>query len=426
MACGCATVLPIVGGADEYAIDGDNSLVIDTLDEELCVRQVSSLIENQNLLENIKLSALLTASKYSVHIAAMTEILHLSKHLNAHRRLFPKLQKKLAVLLPYPMKDGTPSGLTYERIIIPYTKPEIKSIYRFEIEKKLPETRGVDVVIVHRDVDGYNLKEIKHWHDNWRSSESRLIFDIDYQFYFANKSTLIEERIKLLASLADVITTPNDLLAAHFPEIATKVRVIPTVLDTGIWPIAPSVVNSHESVRSVTPVSIGIFIENGSIDGYQAIKNAIKSLKRQYGDLVLFEAVSRERHFEIDVCARVGYPKSGGYFNFIRWVKERIHWDICLIPTAPDLSTGSEYLPSFHHIHAMNCVAVASQVAVNGQDVSSFNNLILIDGEERSWLKVLSKFIEDKQLRFKIKPHNINHNIELQTTNAILNVLLDI
>ena len=74
----------------------------------------------------------------------------------------------------------------------------------------------------------------------------------------------------------------------------------------------------------------------------------------------------------------------------------------------------------------MNCVAVASQVAVNGQDVSSFNNLILIDGEERSWLKVLSKFIEDKQLRFKIKPHNINHNIELQTTNAILNVLLDI
>jgi hypothetical protein len=426
MACGCAVVLPIVGGAEEYAIDGDNSLVIDTLDEELCIRRTSSLIEDPGTLENIKLSALLTASRYSVHMAAVSEILHLSKHLSAHRRLFPKLQKKVAVLLPYPMKDGTPSGLAYERIIVPYTKPEIMSIYRFDIEKKLPETRGADVVLVHRDVGGYNLKEIKCWHDNWRSPGSRLIFDVDYQFYFANKGTLIEERIKLLGSLADVITTPNDLFAAHFPEIAAKVRVIPTELDAEIWPISPKAVNSYEPESPETPVSIGLFIESGSIDGYQAIKNAIRVLKQQYGDRVLFEAVSRDRHFEIDVCARVGYPKSGGYFNFIRWMKERIHWDICLIPTASDISTGSEYLPCFRHFQAMNCVAVASQVAVNGQDVSSFNNLVLIDGAEQSWFKILSEFIEDKHYGYTMKPHNTNHDIEFQASKKILNVLSDI
>jgi len=74
MACGCAVVLPAAGGADEYAIDGENSLIVDTLDESLCCETVSSLIEEPWRIEKMKLSALLTASRYSVHAAAMSEI----------------------------------------------------------------------------------------------------------------------------------------------------------------------------------------------------------------------------------------------------------------------------------------------------------------------------------------------------------------
>lgn len=423
MACGCAVVLPIVGGADEYAIDGENSLVIDTLDEGLCIQRVSSLIEDPDLLKSIKLSALLTASRYSVHMAAVSEILHLSKHLSAHRRLFPKLQKKVVVLLPHLMKDGTPSGLAYERIIIPYTKPEIQSIYRLDIERKLPEAGRADVVVIQRDVEGYSIEEIRHWHDNWRTLGSCLIFDIDFQFCFANKQRVVDERIQLLVSLADIVATPNEMLVTHFPEICDKIRILPTVLDAEIWSINPVALTEDFPRLSEAPISIGLFIDNGSLDAYPAIKNAIKALKQKYGEKVLFEAVSREKHFELDVCARVGYPKGSGYFNFIRWMKGRIHWDVCLIPIASDISTGGEYSPSIRHIQEMGCFAVASHVAADGQDVSRSNNLVVVDGSEFSWFRALSKFIEENKYRRMTKRVNANHHVAPQITKKLLDVL---
>jgi GT2 family glycosyltransferase len=105
MACRCAVVLPAAGGTDEYAIDGENSLVVDTLDEGLCIRRISSLIDDPVHLENIKLSALQTASRYSVHMAAISEILLFTTYLSAHRCLFPKLLKKVGVILPDRMED---------------------------------------------------------------------------------------------------------------------------------------------------------------------------------------------------------------------------------------------------------------------------------------------------------------------------------
>jgi len=425
MACGCAVVLPAVGGTDEYAIDGENSLVIDTLDESLCIRWVASLIDDPVRLANIKLSALQTASRYSVHMAAISEIVHMTTHLSAHRRLFPKLQKKVGVILPYRMADGSPSGVAYERIIIPFTNTEIQRTYRFDIVTNLPQRGEADVVIIQRDLAEYNLVEIKAWYDDWRTPASRLIFDIDYQFAWTNKKVLIEERIKLLALLSDVVTTPNELLVTHFPEISGKVRVIPNVLDAEIWPSVHMSVTEDHPYTLQNPLRIGLFIENGSVDGCQPVKNAVKALKQRYGDTLLFETVSREKHFELDVCARVGYPKNGGYVKFIHWMKERIHWDICLVPAPTDLSVGGEYLPGFQHLHAMGCIAVASQMAVYGQDVREFKNLVIIDGTELSWFKALSKLIEDKDYRNVLRPLGLKSYSANQNPKILLDVLSD-
>ena len=44
MACGCAPVVPLHGGADEYAIDGVNALVVDTHSEDACFERIDALL----------------------------------------------------------------------------------------------------------------------------------------------------------------------------------------------------------------------------------------------------------------------------------------------------------------------------------------------------------------------------------------------
>jgi len=394
MACGCAVVLPIAGGADEYAINGENAVVIDTLDEAICIESVSSLIDDSARLAKLKSSALLTAAKYSVHMAAVSEMLHFSEHLNAHRRVFSKLNKKTAVLLPSRMKDGSPSGLAYERIIVPYTKSDILSNFRVDISDKLPGRGMADLVVVQRDLDGYSVEEIENWHKLWREAGSTLIFDVDYSFYCLAMNAMHRERVHLLFSLADIVTTSSELLTSDFPDNGGKIRLAPTVLNVEHWSLETTSFNARDN-RLANSVVVGLFIDSEYHDAYQSVKSAIKTVKEKYGDRVIFEAVSRNKHFEPHICARVGYPKSNGYIDFMRWMKERIRWDIGLIPVASDMPDASEYLPNFRHFEALGCTAISTIEAMQGQDTGKRNGLIFVDGSDFSWIDALSQVINE-------------------------------
>jgi tetratricopeptide (TPR) repeat protein len=73
MACGCISVVPERGGANEYAIDNVNSLVVNTTDEEGCVEKISKIVNLcQSELYQMKINALETANKYSKQRAAFS------------------------------------------------------------------------------------------------------------------------------------------------------------------------------------------------------------------------------------------------------------------------------------------------------------------------------------------------------------------
>ncbi len=95
MACRCAAVVPLSGGADEYAIHEENALVVDTSDEEACYRAIFNLLSDMGKLEKLKNNGLLTASRFSTHNAAVSECVSLNGALNRHRRVFKKVDKKL-------------------------------------------------------------------------------------------------------------------------------------------------------------------------------------------------------------------------------------------------------------------------------------------------------------------------------------------
>jgi len=74
MACGCVPVLPAAGGAGEYAVDGENALVVETADEGACYAAARRLVEDRGLRERLRAAGLATAAGYSVDGAARSEL----------------------------------------------------------------------------------------------------------------------------------------------------------------------------------------------------------------------------------------------------------------------------------------------------------------------------------------------------------------
>ena len=74
MACGCATVLPARGGADEYVVDGENAFLVDTESFEHMTSTIARLIKDRSLREMIRERSLATAARYSVMRASLSEL----------------------------------------------------------------------------------------------------------------------------------------------------------------------------------------------------------------------------------------------------------------------------------------------------------------------------------------------------------------
>jgi glycosyltransferase involved in cell wall biosynthesis len=97
MACGCAAIVPLAGGADEFARDGSNAIVVDTVSEESCYAALDALVRNAELRTLLRQRGLETAAHYSVERAAMSELLLLRSALAlqattaANRYLEPEL-----------------------------------------------------------------------------------------------------------------------------------------------------------------------------------------------------------------------------------------------------------------------------------------------------------------------------------------------
>jgi GT2 family glycosyltransferase/glycosyltransferase involved in cell wall biosynthesis len=70
MACGCVSLLPILGGTDEYAVDGKNSLLVDVSDEAACISRLKTIIGSSITLERMRAQAVKTAQRYSIERAS--------------------------------------------------------------------------------------------------------------------------------------------------------------------------------------------------------------------------------------------------------------------------------------------------------------------------------------------------------------------
>ena len=79
MACGCIPILPIHGGAVEYASDGKNSLLVDSFNIEQVLQRLIPLIENPLKCLEMRLNGIENSMQYSKLDAAQSELKILNK-----------------------------------------------------------------------------------------------------------------------------------------------------------------------------------------------------------------------------------------------------------------------------------------------------------------------------------------------------------
>ena len=74
MACGCAVLLPAEGGVHEYAVHGDNALIVDTSSFETVVVELTKLIDDPALRRRLASQGLKAARQYSIARASLSEL----------------------------------------------------------------------------------------------------------------------------------------------------------------------------------------------------------------------------------------------------------------------------------------------------------------------------------------------------------------
>jgi glycosyltransferase involved in cell wall biosynthesis len=83
MACGCVPVLPVFGGADEFARHGRNGFLVDTRSDEAILAVADSFIAaDPAARQALRACAISTASQYTVEKAARSEYQVFSAHLS--------------------------------------------------------------------------------------------------------------------------------------------------------------------------------------------------------------------------------------------------------------------------------------------------------------------------------------------------------
>ena len=92
MACGCAVVLPEAGGVSEYAVDGENALVVDTTSAEAMTDALVRLAVNDEFRGRLAERGMETAGRYSIERASLSELVVM-------RQLLAKQQREAAMAL---------------------------------------------------------------------------------------------------------------------------------------------------------------------------------------------------------------------------------------------------------------------------------------------------------------------------------------
>lgn len=448
MACNTVVVVPSEGGADEYAIQGGNALVLDTTNVDECFREISALLSDAQAMSKMRLAGLKTASSYSLHRAALSELTIFASALARHRAVPEIYQRPRVVLAPaltQPKPDRSITGSGFVRLVRPYIKSALYSDFRLQLseEEKLPSVDTTDVTIIQRDLCTPLQSEFLAWSKNLKANGGKIIYEVDDDFLdadglrsrgFSGDTDSLQKRVKMYAEAADLITVSTDMVAAAFSNHAHKVRVVPNYIDDELWGI--SKVRTAPDKKCVkTPeqrVRIGYFGTPSHLLDLKMVQGAMTRIQQTYGKELDIEIVGVFQDTEALFGRRVGLPKNRTYPQFVSWIRKLADWDIAIIPLVDDSFNRAKSNLKFLECAALDAAIVCSTTSEYMKVGRQGENCLFVQNNTESWERALVTLIEDADLRRSLSEtarRDVAQKFTIQTNyelyRSILNSVLD-
>ncbi|WP_066801874.1 glycosyltransferase [Moraxella oblonga] len=410
MASGATVVSTKNGGVYEYAKHEENCLLVDPYDQDEIFNTISRLIKDEKLLNQLRRNAAITASKFSIHRAAISELNFFAESLTTHLLKHKKIKKKTLALVPAMRRDGIPAGSGYVRVVLPYTHANIQRKYNVKVYNSLPNINDFDIALAQRDMPTFTLNQIKDWVYQLKKEKKTLIYEIDDNLLdepgllsrgFKGDFISLRDKVLFLAKHADQVYVSTRELLKTFKNINTNVVVVPNLLDENLWKFDSSreeLLDKNFPLSKDNVVRIGYIGTSTHFSDLKEIENAIKAICQKYGNLVSIEIIGAFQNTEPFFGKRIALPKSTDYISFVNWLQKRVNWDIGIIPLCRDEFNQSKSNLKFLEYSALRLPVVVSNHSVYESVAMNEQNALVANTTEE-WIHALSRLIESKSLR---------------------------
>lgn len=419
MACGTVPVVPTLGGADEFAINGRNSLAVDTMNVDAAFEMISDLISDPDRLERMKLDAIETAQPYSPRRAAISELRLFAETRMGRgpicRSSAPRKKVFIVTARTKEVKGLTSAtGSGYVRLIQPYSSDAVSAEFdvQFSQNGELPKPDVFDVVIIQRNLVPSASDIFEIWHDEFRAWGGRLIYEIDDDLFdgaalkargYTGDTDLLAQSVKKLANYADVITVSTKNLQERFEPWSEKVICVPNYIDSQLWPIEKEFTGGVSAYnKPPNQIRIGYMGTATHHEDLKLIHNDISRIISDYGDDVDVEVIGAFQDSRALFGRRLGLPRNREYPNFCKWISKVVDWDIALIPLDGGSFNEAKSFLKFLECAALNVAIVCTDNSEYRNVAKDGQNCLLVGNNEGEWYDAIRKLIEDPNLRLQL------------------------
>lgn len=260
----------------------------------------------------------------------------------------------------------------------------MKDVFRF---------KNYDIIFIQRET---TFLGSAYFEKRARKSGAYVIFDFDDSIWLADTSPgnkkweFIKKPAKFFeaVSYASCVIAGNTYLAAKAQEINANTLLIPTTIDTDIHV-------SKSELRNKGIITIGWSGSISTVKHFETLLPVLIKLKERYKEKLRFKIIGDKNYVNTSLDSEaIAWSESTE-------VNELNSFDIGVMPLPDDeWANGKCGLKALSYM-ACEVPAVLSAVGVNKNIIQTGLNGFLATSQEE-WFEMLSKLMEDKELRIRI------------------------
>lgn len=327
------------------------------------------------------------------------------------KRPTKKQEDKISICVFY--KDRVPFDLrliTVFNLISNDSKYEFYIVYPKDYDKFKKDISNnlvnFDYIILQRDYFDFEIAEILI--DKSNSLNFNIIYEIDDDLIHMDESNPgytyymeIKDKLEYFISNANIVTVTTQNLKNQLSNLNDNIRVIPNRL-VDEW-------FENDYNKFIKPNNIIKIGYMGSI--YHSwdlvlIQNAINNVKEYFlkkNISIIFEIIGGTTDV-LNFASQIEVPSDKeNYFNFIKWYKNIVDWDIALAPLEYSNINLSKSELKYLEYSVLGIPGIYSDMGPYSQKINhEENGLLVFSNSSEEWEKAIIRLIENVSLRKKI------------------------